>query len=87
MGAGLIVGGAIVAFVLFGLFVPVFSFALNSVSAFGINAQVSVQASLFFEMFHCGSYTNARITSSGFGFSGSHQLSSGYNFACSFSSS
>jgi hypothetical protein len=87
MGAAGWVVGIIVLFILFSLFVPVFPTTSQSGRFYGASYQVSADDSLSFVVAHCGSYMNAHSSASLAGITVTHQLSSGYNFKCNFSTS
>src|ERR1700730_947061 len=87
MGAARWVALIVVIFVVFAFFVPVFPVTSQSGSFFGATYSVDADGSLTFLATHCGAYMNAHQSASFGGVQISHPISSGYNFACNFSTS
>jgi len=77
----------VVLIILFSFFVPVFHSTSDSGRFFGATHQVDADESLTFLLAHCGSYMNAHSTATLGGITITHQISSGYNFSCNFSTS
>ena len=76
-----------VLIILFQLFVPVFHSTSDSGRFFGATYQVDADESLTFLVAHCGSYMNAHSSATLGSITITHQISSGYNFNCNFSTS
>ena len=87
MGAIRWIAILVVVFIIFAFFVPLFPMTSQSGSFFGATYGVDADVSLTFLATHCGAYVNARESGSFGGIQVTHPISSGYNFACNFSTS
>jgi hypothetical protein len=85
MGAARWIVILVVVFIICAFFLPVFPMTSQSGSFFGATYSVDADVSLAFLVAHCGAYVNAHESATFGGIQVTHPISSGYNFACNFS--